>query len=91
MEAFAGSISDDILVGCSTLNDVLRLTADGNTAALGAGDSGFETIAVLAGVLPDDDITITVADNVVASGGKLTVNATAFTDSDAQLTFVASA
>ncbi len=91
VEANAADISDDTLVGGSTLNDVLRLTADNGTATLGVGDSGFETITVLAGVSPADDIGITVADNVVASGGKLTINASALTDSNAVLTVVASA
>lgn len=92
VEASAADISDDTLVGGTTLNDVLKLTADNGTATLGAGDSGFETITLLAGSTASNDVTINVsADAVIAAAAKLTINASALTNDDAQLFFDASA
>ena len=87
--AAASVVADDTLVGGSSANDVIKLTADNGGAVFGATVSGFETINVVASATPADDITITIPNAMVFDNtGSLTVNAAALTDSGAVLTFV---
>ncbi|MBK8176445.1 MAG: calcium-binding protein [Rhodospirillales bacterium] len=88
--ASAASITAaDELHGGSDDGDVIELTADndGTGAVFGANVDGFETISVVEGNTPTDDIIITTNDANVAADDTLTVDASALTDSGATLTF----
>ena len=90
VEANASDIAlADTLVGGTGAGDVLKLTADGGTATLAAGDSGFETFTVVANAA--NNITINIdADTVIAAGATLFVNAAALGALNGTLTFDAS-
>jgi Ca2+-binding RTX toxin-like protein len=84
----------DTIKGGAGTSDVLKLTADNDsTGAVTTLMVGVETIQVVASATPTDDIVITMGanDTQIGAGKKLTVDATALTNSGATLTFVGTA
>jgi trimeric autotransporter adhesin len=88
--------SDDLLntnviaagTGTADTSDVINVTANGGTSVID-NVSGVETINILAGTAGDEDVVMNVgaADNTVASGKNLVVNAAALTNTNARLEF----
>jgi len=83
--AAASITTDDTLKGGTGSSDSITLTANSDTAVFGANVTGFETITVTAATT--HDIKITSANAVVAVDGTLTVDASALTNTKADLTF----
>ena len=83
--------SQDTVKGGTGSGDALRLTADGDaTGAVLAGVSGVESLVVLASGANGARITLG-ADTVIASGGTLTVDASALANPSAALRYDGSA